>query len=116
MLGQVAVEVDLLSYEVILYLSIVAIAMFATPSYELSLANRIFRLRLLFTVLFRLGVFMIEIFFRLLTLTTMRPYTVSYMWPFIPFDFKAFIDVLFRTPIPLKGTRAKFLDPKDPDK
>ena len=47
MIGQVAVEVGLLTYEVVLYLSIAAIGTFATPSYELSLANRMFRMILL---------------------------------------------------------------------
>ena len=47
MIGGVAVEVGLFSNEVILYLSIAAIGTFATPSYELSLANRMIRLGLL---------------------------------------------------------------------
>ena len=44
MIGQVAVEVGLFTNEVILYFSIAAIGTFATPSYELSLANRLVRI------------------------------------------------------------------------
>ncbi|WP_033828416.1 spore germination protein [Bacillus andreraoultii] len=117
MIGQVAVEVGLFSNEVILYLSIAAIGMFATPSYEMSLANRITRLILLtLTAAFHALGFMIGIFLWILLLAWMKSYSVPYLWPFIPFDFKAFLDILIRAPIPLKRTRPKFLDPKDPDR
>lgn len=117
MIGQVAVEVGLFSNEVILYLSIAAIGMFATPSYEMSLANRITRLILLtLTAVFHTLGFVIGIFLWILLLAWMKSYSVPYLWPFIPFDFKAFLDILIRAPIPLKRTRPKFLDPKDPDR
>lgn len=117
MIGQVAVEVGLFSNEVILYLSIAAIGMFATPSYEMSLANRITRLILLtLTAAFHALGFVIGIFLWILLLAWMKSYSVPYLWPFIPFDFKAFLDILIRAPIPLKRTRPKFLDPKDPDR
>lgn len=117
MIGQVAVEVGLFSNEVILYLAIAAIGMFATPSYEMSLANRITRLVLLtLTAAFHTIGFVVGTFLWIVLLTTMKSYTVPYLWPFIPFDFKAFMDILIRAPIPLKRTRPKFLDPKDPDR
>src|SRR5690606_8395193 len=47
MIGSVAVEVGLFINEVILYLAIAAIGTFATPSYEMSLANRLVRIALL---------------------------------------------------------------------
>lgn len=117
MIGQVAVEVGLFSNEVILYLSIAAIGMFATPSYEMSLANRIFRLILLtLTAIFHQIGFVIGTFLWVLLLVTMKSYNVPYLWPFIPFDFKGMMDIIIRAPIPLKRTRPKFLDPKDPDR
>lgn len=117
MIGQVAVEVGLFSNEVILYLSIAAIGMFATPSYEMGLANRIFRLILLtLTAIFHQIGFVIGTFLWVLLLVTMKSYNVPYLWPFIPFDFKGMMDIIIRAPIPLKRTRPKFLDPKDPDR
>lgn len=117
MIGQVAVEVGLFSNEVILYLSIAAIGMFATPSYEMGLANRIFRLILLtLTAIFHKIGFVIGTFLWVLLLVTMKSYNVPYLWPFIPFDFKGMMDIIIRAPIPLKRTRPKFLDPKDPDR
>ena len=117
MIGQVAVEVGLFSNEVILYLAIAAIGTFATPSYELSLANRIFRLILLaLTALFHVPGFVLGIFFWVFLLVSMKSYTIPYLWPFIPFDAKAFFDIIIRSPIPLKRSRPKVLNPKDPDR
>jgi Bacillus/Clostridium GerA spore germination protein. len=117
MIGQLAVEVGLLSNEVILYMSIAAVGSFATPSYELSLANRIFRLLLLVaTALFNVHGFIIGSFLWFLLLTTMKSYNVPYLWPFIPFHFRAFQEILIRTPMPLKSVRPEFLSPKDPDR
>lgn len=117
MIGQVAVEVGLLSNEVILYFSIAALGTFATPSYELSLATRLVRLCLLiFTALFHTIGFVIGTTVFILLLANMKSFGVPYLWPFIPFDLRAFRDVLFRSPIPLKNKRPEILHPQDPDR
>lgn len=117
MIGQVAVEVGLLTNEVILYLSIAALGTFATPSYEMSLANRLVRIfLLLLTAAFHTYGFVIGTAVVILLLASMKSFGVPYLWPFIPFNFRAFTDVLFRSPIPLKNRRPRFLHPKDPDR
>ena len=117
MIGGVAVEVGLLSNEVILYLSMAAIGTFATPSYELSLANRLIRLALLLsTAIFGLPGFVIGITIFILLLINMKSLGVPYMWPFIPFSYRALRDVIIRAPMPLKNRRPKALHPKDPDR
>lgn len=117
MIGGVAVEVGLFANEVVLYLSIAAIGTFATPSYELSLANRLVRIFLLVvTALFSLSGFIIFSTLYLLYLVNMRSLGVPYMWPFIPFQYRAFRDVIVRSPIPLKNRRPSVLHPKDPDR
>ncbi|MDF2902895.1 MAG: GerA spore germination protein [Bacillus sp. (in: firmicutes)] len=117
MIGQVAVEVGLFTNEVILYLAIAAIGTFATPSYELSLANRIVRIGLLIlTALFHVYGFVIGVVLFIIMLSRMNSFGVPYLWPFIPFNFRAFRDVVIRTPIPLKNRRPRFLHPKDPDR
>lgn len=117
MIGQVAVDVGLLTNEVILYLSVAALGTFATPSYELSMANRLIRISLLIlTAAFKMYGFILGIFFILLLLISMKPFGVPYLWPFIPFEWKAFKDVLLRSPIPLKNTRPNILNPSDPDR
>ena len=50
LVGDIAVKTGLFINEVILYLALASIGMFATPSYELGLANRIVRLALLIIV------------------------------------------------------------------
>ncbi|MBM7584668.1 stage V sporulation protein AF [Bacillus pakistanensis] len=117
MIGQVAVEVGLFVNEVVLYLAIVAIGTFATPSYEMSLANRIIRIVLLIsTALFGVYGFVIGVFVWMVYLCRIKSFDVPYMWPFIPFNFRAFRDVFIRTPMPLKNRRARYLHPKDPDR
>nr|WP_272495870.1 spore germination protein [Bacillus pinisoli] len=117
MVGQVAVEVGLLSHEVILYFSIAAIGTFATPSYELSLANRIIRIILLiFTAIGGVIGFVVGITAWIIMLARMRSFKLPYMWPFIPFSYRAMRDILFRSPIPLKNRRPTALKPKDPDR
>lgn len=117
MIGQIAVEVGLLTNEVILYLSIAALGTFATPSYEMGLANRLVRIFLLLvTAAFHAYGLVIGIVLLILMLSRMNSFGVPYFWPFIPFNLRAFMDVLFRAPIPLKNRRPRFLHPKDPDR
>ncbi|MGN1400723.1 MAG: spore germination protein [Bacillus sp. (in: firmicutes)] len=117
MIGGIAVEVGLFSNEVVLYLSIVAIGTFATPSYELGLANRVVRLGLLVsTALFGIPGFVIGTTYLLLLLINMKSVGIPYMWPFVPFSYRAMRDVIFRIPVPLKNRRPVSLRAKDPDK
>ncbi|QED46267.1 spore germination protein [Cytobacillus dafuensis] len=117
MIGQVGVEVGLFVNEVILYFAIAAIGTFATPSYEMSLANRIIRIALLIvTSMFHSYGFIIGSCLLIILLTRMNSFGVPYFWPFIPFNNRAFRDVLLRSPIPLKHKRPRVLHTKDPDR
>lgn len=117
MIGQVAVEVGLFINEVILYLAIAAIGTFSTPSYEMSLANRLIRIGLLIsTSIFHTYGYVVGIVLMIIMLARMKSFGVPYLWPFIPFNLRAFRDVLLRSPIPLKNRRPRFLHPKDPDR
>jgi len=117
MIGQVAIEVGLLTNEVILYFSVAAIGTFATPSYEMSLANRLARLFLLITTaLFGTFGLVVGTLFLFLYLVRMKSFGIPYLWPFIPFNYRAFRDVVLRAPMPLKNRRPQILHPKDPDR
>ncbi|MCF2650908.1 spore germination protein [Niallia sp. Sow4_A1] len=117
MIGQVAVEVGLFSNEVILYFSIAAIGTFATPSYELGLANRLVRIALLIsTAIFRVPGYIFGVALFIIFLARMKSFGVPYLWPFIPFNYRAMRDILVRTPIPLKNRRPRILNPNDPDR
>ncbi|TSB46711.1 spore germination protein [Alkalicoccobacillus porphyridii] len=117
LIGEVAIEVGLFSPEVVLYLSMAAIGSFATPSYELSLANRLFRVFfLLCSALFGISGYIISVTLWLLLLTRTTVLNVPYLWPFIPFNYRSMRDVLLRAPMPLKNRRPPALHPKDPDR
>lgn len=117
LLGQVAVEVGLFSSEVVLYLAAAAIGTYATPSYELSMANRIIRIFLLtVTGLFGAIGYIVGITLWILYIVRMTSFNTAFLWPFMPFSYRAFRDVFLRSPIPLKNRRPAFLHPQDPDK
>ncbi|WP_068671883.1 spore germination protein [Oceanobacillus sp. Castelsardo] len=117
LIGQISVEVGWFSNEVILYIAIAAIGTYATPSYEMSLANHLVRIvLLLLTAIFGGPGYIIGMTLFILYLARMKTFHIPYFWPFIPFSFRAFKEVLFRSPIPLQRKRPEFLDPQDPDR
>lgn len=117
LIGEVAINVGLFSPEVVLYLAVAVVGTFATPSYELSLANRLIRVALLIaTALFGLGGFIVGITGWLLMLVHLQVLGTPYMWPFLPFNGRALRDVLFRAPMPLKNRRPVSIHPNDPDR
>jgi len=117
LIGEVAIEVGLFSYEVILYLAIAAVGTFATPSYELSLANRLIRVLLLIAVgSFQVSGFVVGCTMLVVLLTSMKVHDTPYFWPMIPFHGRGLRDVLFRAPMPLKNSRPRGIHPLDPDR
>lgn len=114
MLGEVAITVGLFNPEVILYMAMAAVGTFATPSYELGLANRLFRFGLLiFVALLGLPGLLIGIFGIILLLVLTKPFGIPYLWPLIPFNAKALKAVLVRSPVPMHNSRLSILKPKD---
>ncbi|MGC5773367.1 spore germination protein [Paenibacillus pabuli] len=100
LVGDIAVKTGYFVNEVVLYMAIAAIGMFATPSYELGLANRLVRLFLLVAVaIFKVPGFVVGTTFIIVALTLHRSYNSSYLWPFIPFNAKALGNFLFRLPL-----------------
>ncbi|KZE74181.1 stage V sporulation protein AF [Paenibacillus elgii] len=114
LVGEVAVKAGLFSNEIILYISVAAVGTFATPSYELSLANRICRLVLLvISAVFKVPGFVIGSTFLLLMLALQRSYNTPYLWPFIPFNMNAMRHILIRVPFLSMKTRLSLTRPKD---
>ncbi|WP_368504746.1 spore germination protein [Alkalihalophilus sp. As8PL] len=117
LIGEVAINVGLFSPEVVLYLAVAAVGSFATPSYEMSLANRFIRVALLISAAaFHLGGYMVGVTLWMLLLIRTKVLDMPYLWPFIPFNMRAMKDVLFRAPMPLKNRRPVSLHPNDPDR
>nr|WP_229757735.1 spore germination protein [Paenibacillus marchantiophytorum] len=114
LVGDIAVKTGLFINEVILYLALASIGMFATPSYELGLANRIVRLALLIVVaIFHVPGFVVGSTLWLILLATRKSYDAPYMWPFIPFNAKSFFSILVRRPVLAGKTRLSITKPND---
>ncbi|NLM46587.1 MAG: spore germination protein [Firmicutes bacterium] len=117
LIGQIAIDVGIFTPEVLLYGGLVAVGMFATPSWELSQANRLVHLFLLLvTGLFRLPGFLAGIALVLLRLATNKSFGVPYLWPIFPPDYAGLFSVLVRQPLPVEGRRPRALEPQDEDR
>ncbi|MFD1066250.1 spore germination protein [Oceanobacillus locisalsi] len=117
MIGEVSVEVGWFSHEVVLYIATAAIGSYATPSYELGMANRLVRLFLLFsTALFGVSGYVIGVTIWLLFLIKMKTLHTPYFWPLVPFSWKNMRDTFIRFPLPERHLRPPILKPKDPDR
>lgn len=114
MLGDVAIKVGLFTPEIVLYIAIVSVGTFATPSYELAQANRLVRLFLV--ILTFIGNFIgfgIGIILVFVLLLRTKSFGIPYLWPLIPFDAKAMGKVLVRSPVPIHNSRPSILKPQD---
>jgi stage V sporulation protein AF len=115
LIGEVAIKAGLFAPEVILYLAVAAIGTFATPSYELSLANRLVRLVLLILVgLLGAPGFVIGIAAVIVLLAMTRSLETPYLWPLIPFNYQAMKEVIIRTTMPSKKLRPSIVKPQNP--
>jgi stage V sporulation protein AF len=114
MLGDFATKVGLFGNETIFYMAVAVVGTFATPSVELALAVRIFRMSLVILVtIFKLPGLLGGLLALMALLLTTKSFGIPYLWPLIPFNFKAMQDVIFRLPIPHKVLRPAALKPKD---
>ncbi len=117
LIGQIAVEVGFFSSEVLLYTGIIAIGVFSTPSWELSMANRVVLLTLIvLTGLFKLPGLLLGGGLLLLRLATTKSFGFPYFWPLIPFDGKALISIFYRHPYTTQRFRPSFLQTIDTDR
>ncbi|GMB07785.1 spore germination protein [Thermolongibacillus altinsuensis] len=117
LIGEIAINVGLFVPEVILYVSIAAIGSFATPSYELSVANKISRLILLIVIAaFGVPGFMIGVTAYVLFLVNIRSLNTPYLWPFIPFDPGAFMQILVRRSVAGSSIRPSIVHPQNRQK
>jgi stage V sporulation protein AF len=114
LVGEVAMKVGLFVPETILYLAIAAIGTFATPSYELSLANRIARLVLLTTTyFFGISGFVATVTVMLVVLASTTSLNTPYLWPFIPFNWGALKNIIIRPSVPSMKNRPSIVHPLD---
>lgn len=114
LIGEIAVKTGIFVNEVIMYLAIATIGLFATPSYEFGVANRLVRIVfLLAAAYFSVPGFLVACTIWLLFLALQRSYNTPYLWPFIPFHGKALLSVLVRRPFGSTSRRPSITKPKD---
>lgn len=117
LIGEIAVDVGLFYPEVILYVAISTIGNYVTPSYELSVANKLVTLIfLIFTAAFGVAGFIASITLHILYLASLKSIKSPYLWPLIPFDFTALVYIVFRVPIPYSSDRPSIVHPKNINK
>lgn len=114
LIGDIAVQTGIFVNEVVLYMAVAAIGMFATPSYELGLANRVIRLLMLVLVsIFGAAGFVGGVTAFIIFLSFQRSFNSSYLWPFIPFNAKALAGILVRVPVLVSKQRPSFNKTRD---
>lgn len=114
LIGQIAIDVGLFVPEVILYVSLSAIGTYTTPSYELSIANKILRLCLLVAVaIFHTPGLVVGLTLVILLLASIKSLNTPYLWPFIPFSPVALTQILIRRSMPGSKIRPSIVQTKN---
>ncbi|MCA0970287.1 spore germination protein [Halobacillus litoralis] len=114
LIGQIAIDVGMFVPEVILYVAVSAIGSYATPSYELSVANKMSRVTLvIFVAMFGVKGFMIGLAAYVLLLARIKSLNTPYLWPFLPFNPKAAIQIVFRMSMPMLKVRPSITNPQN---
>lgn len=117
MIGDFATRVGLFGNETIFYIAVATVGNFATPSFELAMAIRLFRILLVTLVtLFKLPGLIVGLLLIFLVAGFTKSFGVPYLWPALPINLPALKDVLFRLPLPSKVLRPAVLKPQDPDR
>ena len=114
LIGDMAIQVGYLTPEVILYVSLGAIGMFATPSYELGVALRMIRYLFLFSVaLFNVPGLVVSFMLFIVLLCNTKPFNKPYLWPFLPFSPPEMWQILVRATVPSLRWRPSIVNPQD---
>lgn len=101
-LGEFSVSSGWFNAEVMLYMAFVAIANYTHPSYELGYAIKFFRIiNLILTALFQFWGYIIGVALFFTAIVTNKMVSgQSYLYPLIPFSWKKFSSLMFRTRLP----------------
>lgn len=113
-LGQAAINANLVSPAMVIVVAITAIASFATPIFSVAIAARI--IRFLFTLAGGLlGLYGVQAvaFLFLVHLVALRSFGIPYLAPVTPANPAAWKDLVVRLPWRAIGTRPEFLMPGD---
>lgn len=98
-LGGIGVELGIISEVVVLLGALSAIGSYITPSYELSLANKVIKILLIIiSYLFGFIGLIISCILFFIYLASLRSFGEPYLYPLFPFNFKILINQFIRLP------------------
>lgn len=98
-LGGIGVELGIISEVVVLLGALSAIGSYITPSYELSLANKIIKLLLMIvSFIFGINGLIVGLIIFIIYLSTLKSFNQPYLYPFIPFNFSLLLSQFIRLP------------------
>ena len=102
-LGDMAVDFGVYTNEILIMIALCNVGNLLTPSYELSLANKAFRMIIgTMALFFGQAGFCIGVLFHVVTLLSTKSIKFPYLYPIIPFSYKECKKILFGAPIRLK--------------
>ena len=102
-LGDMAVDLGAYTNEILVMIALSNIGNLLTPSYELSLANKGFRIIIGFlSLLFGLTGFCRGVLLHVVVLLSIKTIKFPYLYPLIPFSYKECKKILFGSPIKIK--------------
>jgi stage V sporulation protein AF len=100
LIGEIAIKVGLFLPEVVLYTTVSMLGTFATPSHELGNAHRVVGMLLVvFVYFFHEEGLVVGVTLMILYLASKKPLQTPYLWPFIPFNPGAFMQIFVRPPM-----------------
>ncbi len=108
LIGDISINVGLFVPEVVLYTAVSQIGSYATPSYELALANKISKIIfLVFTYIFGIYGLIGSIIAWIIYLATRRSFGRWYLSPIIPLNIKGVAKLIIRFPYKSKNDKNK---------
>ena len=105
-LGDMAIGLGAYTEEILIMVALCNIGNLLTPSYELSLANKVFRIFMgLLSICFGMCGFCIGVLLHIVVLLSTKTIKYPYLYPLIPFSYKEFIRIWTNTPVPIKKNK-----------
>lgn len=105
-IGEMAIHIGILSEQIVLLGAISAIGSYITPSYELSLANKIAKIFMISMIfLFDVYGLIISIILLMIYLISLKSFERPYLYPIFPFNLKDFKRQIFRAPFATKNRK-----------
>lgn len=100
LMGDMAVKLGAYTEEILIMIALVNIGNLLTPSYELSLANKIFRIMIvILSLIWGVSGFCIGVLIHLSILLSTKTIKYPYLYPIIPFSFKECKKIIVGAPI-----------------